>query len=92
MTICEEWRISAHRAIELAKEGVFDRMRVRILRQIGRYMPNGATLRDLYRGLGKEPMEVEIALSQMVDLGEIEAVEVKKPRGRPSKRYRIVTG
>ena len=91
MAVCEDWRASAHRVIEQAKEQEFDRLRVRILRQIGRFMPNGATLRDLYRGLGKTPMEVELTLSQMVDLGEIEIVEVKQKRGRPTKRYRLVS-
>lgn len=93
VTICEEWRASVHRVLALATANEFDALRLRILRQIGRHSANGATLRDLYKAMrDKRPAEIEEALAQMTELGEIEAVDIKpgKKGGRPTKRYRFV--
>lgn len=88
--ICEEWRRSAHRVLNVANENNFDRMRIRILGEIAKTKGKGATLRDLYKALRIEPYEVETVLSQMYSIGEIKSFETTG-RGRPTKKYCIVT-
>jgi len=90
ISICEEWRASAHRALKLATQGEFDRAAQRVLRVAGRAGPGGATMRNLYRGMqDKEPAEIAEVVAQLVDVGELEELQAPtgKP-GRPAKRYR----
>ena len=92
MAICEGWRESAHRALTTVTVTEFDRLRVRILRQLARGEPQGATLRDVYRGMrDKTPNEIAETLQQMVDAGEVEEIEQKpgKKGGRKTTRYRL---
>jgi hypothetical protein len=91
ISTCEAWRASAHRVLELLSQTDFDRTRVRIVRQIGRAGPEGATLRDIYRGMrDRTPGEIEDMLEQMVRAGEIEQESTRgQGPGRPTERYRL---
>lgn len=94
LTICEEWRASAHRVLAIVAATEFEQLRVRILYQIGRLESTGATLRDLSRAMrDKTPNEIEHALLQMVKAGEVEPVRQESGRqgGRPTTRYRLAS-
>ena len=93
MTICEDWRESAHRALATLTVTEFDRLRVRILQQINRRLPQGATFRELTRAMrDKTPNEIMEALQQMLDSSDIEEAKSKTgKRGRPTVRYKPVT-
>ena len=93
LSICEQWRESAHRALTTIAATEFDRLRVRILRHIGRRLPGGATYRDLTKAMkDKTPNEITEALQQMIDTGDIhEAPSEPGKRGRPTVRYLPVT-
>lgn len=93
MTIAEGWRASAHRALLQATESEFSRIQQRILRQCGRYDPDGATLREIYRHMqDKKPAEIQDVVSQLLAVGMLEESTVKAgPQGgRPSTRYKLV--
>ena len=95
MEICEEWRASAHRALAGATTCDVDKLLQRILRQVGRYMPSGATLRDLYKSMKDQPpADIEEALAQLQRLGEIYTVDVGAGQkgGRPTIKYRLGAG
>ena len=93
MAICEEWRASAHRALTLAAQTDFDSLARRVLYQVGRREPDGATLRELYRGLrDKTPGEIVEVVLQLVDVGELQpfVTESGPKGGRPTEnRYRL---
>lgn len=93
--VAEGWRSSAHRAVSLVTTNEFNRMQQRILRQVGQHGSEGATLREIYRGMqDKTPAEIQEALDQMVRIGLLEKVVVKpgSKGGRPAERYRIANG
>lgn len=92
VAIVENWRASAHRAIKDVAISNFGRLRQRIMRQMAKQEPNGATYRDICRGMGDvEPQEIELTLMQMVVMGEAEELAISSgPKGgRPTKRYRL---
>lgn len=90
--IAESWRASAHRALDMARQVDADRLHERILRQVAQHGEKGATARDVYRGLGdRQPHEVEHAMTDLVLVGELERLEQKGGKGRPTVRYRIAT-
>lgn len=91
MDIAESWRGSAHRAIAGATASAFSQIGKRILRQVSRQEPDGATVRDVYRQMqDKSPAEIELAISELILAGLLEEVEPEPGRrGRPSKRYRL---
>jgi len=85
----EEWRHSAHRMIADVTMGESNRFLERVLSMIISAGNAGATVRDIYRPLGKTPIEVESALSQLVQAREVEVFEASSRRGGPrTKRYR----
>lgn len=95
ISTCEEWRESAHRALDLTSRSDFDRVVKRVLRQAGRADQGGATLRELYRGMrDKTPAEIQEVVTQLVEVGDLEELTTKpgKQGGRPSKRYRLARG
>lgn len=91
ISITEEWRASAHRALGLATQSDFDQVAQRVLRQTGRAGAGGITLRDLYRGMAdRSPAELAEVVTQLVEVGEMEELPTPAGRvGRPTKRYRL---
>jgi len=95
IAIVESWRASAHRVIVNATASEFSQLTKRILRQLAKHDPGGATVRDLCRAMvDKRPAEIESALAELVTAGLAEEVETKpgKQGGRPTKRYRPARG
>lgn len=88
--ITEQWRASAHRAIVGSEDQEFDTLKQRILKQVSKHEPNGATMRDICRGMqDKRPGEIQEATEEMVTGGYVEVVPSKAgQRGRPTMRYR----
>lgn len=94
ISICEDWRASAHRALAIARVNEFSSLKDRIVRQLKRFGTDGATLRDLYKRMkDKKPHEIENVLNEMIKVGEIKAVKAGpgKKGGRPTKRFRLPT-
>lgn len=92
LKVCERWRASAHRALELASQTGYDERRRRILRQLSRHEPRGATLRDLCRSMrDMKPDEIGDMLRQLVASGDVDELpsEVTAHGGRPTFVYRI---
>jgi len=95
LSITEAWRASAHRALLAAAQDETDHVKRRVLCQIGRAEPNGATVRDLCRAMqSTRTAEIEAALHDLVTAGEVEAVRQQSGQqgGRPTERYRLVRG
>lgn len=93
MVICENWRASTHRAIAMVTISEFDRLRGRILRQIARHLPEGATKRDIRNGMRDvSPGQLEETLLHMITLGDIkEASKDPHKRGPKTARYILCT-
>lgn len=88
--IAETWRASAHRAIGAATENEVNQLFDRILYQIAKREPVGATVRDIYKCMkDKRPVDVEAAVQEMVNLGMLEALS-QSSVGRHTTRYRQV--
>lgn len=87
--ITEQWRASAHRALVAVTTSEAGRFLQQVLSYVGRYGQKGATLRDLYRALHKQPQEVESALRQLMATGEVIEGEYRSRGGRPAKRYKL---
>lgn len=95
ISITETWRASSHRALTLATKTDFDRLAQRVIRQVSRHEPSGATLRDVYRGMqDQKPTVIQETVTQLLEVGELDALEVPpgKNGGRPTTRYRIARG
>lgn len=93
ISICEEWRASAHRALAKATTTVFDSLLERILVEVSRSGSEGVTARGVYRKLGKPPSEVKDALARLVEFGEVEELKVKpEGGGRPTTKYVRLAG
>lgn len=93
MAITESWRASTHRAITQATASDFDRLQKRVLRQVSRFEPNGASLRDLHKNiLDKTPAELRDTVEQLLSVGLLEEIRPQPgPQGgRPTIRYRLV--
>lgn len=91
--IAETWRESAHRALISARRDDADALRDRLLQTIARFHPKGATRRDLSRAIrDRKPTELDRALLELIKAGEVESTGVESTGGRPTERYRIVTG
>jgi hypothetical protein len=87
--IAETWRGSAHRAIAAAQDGELDRFYQRILAQVAKFEPNGASIREIHQFMrDKRPSEIEMTVLEMVTVGYLEELEPKQGRGRPTKRFR----
>ena len=92
MQICETWRTSVHRSRQLANESAFDKLQQRVLYQIGRREPKGASLNELWKAMKDcEPEEIERVLNTLVKLEEVEP-EQTTGRGRPTTRYHLPRG
>lgn len=94
LEIAENWRESAHRAIAKTNETETARIYERILRQVAKRMPGGATLRDIYKGVaGKTPGEIELAISEMVSINmlAVKPTGEVRGRGRPTEHYVLPT-
>jgi hypothetical protein len=90
--VAENWRASAHRALDQAAAASTNQLWTRILSILPRYQPDGATLRDLYHDhmRDQEPDRIENALRQLAQAGEVEMVNWQPPgRGRPTRRFRL---
>ena len=93
MEITESWRESAHRTLAQMAASRFDRLQERVIRQVGRQEPKGASLRDVYRGMrDQEPNEIESCIEQLVKVGmlEVERDATGPKGGRPTDRYHLV--
>lgn len=91
MAILEQWRASAHRAVAAMAATEFDKVRVRILKQITLAGARGLTFRDLTRAMrDKTPNELRDALQQMEDVGDIKPRKVRT-KGKPKTVYHTVT-
>jgi hypothetical protein len=88
--ICESWRASAHRVLDVLAVSNFERLRQRVLRQIARREPKGASLRDVRNGMRDvDPKDLMDALEKMVKLNDV-FLEPAKPSprgGQPADRY-----
>lgn len=89
ISIAETWRASAHRSIANAGDSETSRLQQRILAQVTKREPKGATIRDLYQNMkDKRISEIEACVFEMTRAGYLEE---KKPemgnRGRPTSRY-----
>ncbi len=97
--IVEAWRHSLHRALAAAlstascdlvdSSGALD---ARILRQVEKHEPAGATTRDVYRYLpDRKPAEIAARLAQLVTLGLVETIPGPDlpGRGGPTLYYRL---
>ncbi len=92
MQICETWRTSVHRSRYMANESAFDKLQQRVLYQVGRREPKGASLNELWKAMKDcEPEEIERVLNTLVKLEEIEP-EQTTGRGRPTTRYHLPRG
>ncbi len=92
MRICETWRASVHQARSLANESAFDKLQQRILYQIGRREPKGASYRDLYKSMKDvEPEEIMKCVNTLVRLEEVEPEQTTGP-GRQTTRYHLPRG
>jgi hypothetical protein len=89
VTICEEWRASAHRALVMAKATESDRIRERVLSQVLQLCPPGPTLRDLHKNMRDvEPDLIIQALDELLKLEMIREEPWQNPKGGPkTKRY-----
>ena len=95
-SIVEAWRASLHRALaagRAAASGDLDaRLSARILRQIEKHEPAGATARDVYHNLAdRKPSEIAARLAQLVTLGLVETIpgpDLPGPGG-PTTYYRV---
>lgn len=89
-SIVEGWRVSAHRALAQARVSKFDELKNRILVVISRHESDAATLRDLGRNItGASQTEIQAALQELLDYGELETAPEGKSRGRKTTKYRI---
>jgi len=92
MEICETWRESVHQARLLANESAFDQLQQRVLYQVARHEPKGASLRDVYKSMKDvEPTDIEKCLSTLVQLEEVEPERTSGP-GRSTIRYHLPHG
>lgn len=92
VAICEKWRGSAHRALEMVNTNEFNAMQERIIKIVSRYEPKGVTLRDISRTMrDKKLYEIEDTLGQLERLGMVEPVEQGSGSkgGRPTLRYKL---
>lgn len=93
ITIAESWRASAHRLLSSITTSAENRFMQRVLTYVIGAGVNGITLRDIYKNIGRPPLEVERALNQLIMTGEIEVFEYGSRRGGPRRpRYRRVVG
>lgn len=84
LTVVEEWRESAHRAVFMAAEEALDRLRQRVIYQISRVDPLGVTMRDLCKAIrGPKPSEIERSLQELITSGAVQVQESSSPRGGP---------
>lgn len=87
----EQWRESVHRAITLTASDVQDRVAARILRYVVESGANGVTKRDIRRKMRDvNTRKIEDGVDQLVNFGEIEAVE-HKTAGRSKVVYLRIT-
>ncbi|MBN1991455.1 MAG: DUF3987 domain-containing protein [Anaerolineae bacterium] len=92
VAICEKWRASAHRVLEMSNQTDFSTLQERIIRQLGRHEPQGATLRDLYKAMkDRTPDEIEDALCQLEKTAMVQIIEQKPGAkgGRRTTRYKL---
>jgi hypothetical protein len=91
-SIVEAWRASLHRALAGDRAAVSGDLDERILRQIEKHEPAGATARDVYHNLAdRTPKEVAARLSELVTLGLVETIpgpDLPGPGG-PTAYYRV---
>ncbi len=92
MEITERWRASFHRTLELGEQettGYADK-RDRVIRQIKRHLPRGATFRDICHGMRNvNPDEIEQIVKQLLKIEELRPRDDEPPAngGRPTVRY-----
>lgn len=94
MQITESWRASAHRTLAEMAATEFNRLQERVIRQVGRHEPKGASLRDVYRGMrDKEPDAIEDCLEQLVKVGLLDVERDKgSPKGGPKTDWYHLPG
>lgn len=93
--ICERWRHSTHRALLLSENYETENLQTRILYQVQRNEPLGATLRDIYQYMRNVPVDlIEEQLEAMEKAGDLISHDTKldKKRGKPTIRYRLPRG
>lgn len=91
ISIAETWRASAHRMLIIVTDNEFNKLQQRILTQVSKREPKGATIRDLHQAMrDRKISEVEMSVIEMVTAGYLDEMEPESgKRGRPTKRYRI---
>jgi hypothetical protein len=94
VAICERWRASAHRALNMASQGKKDKLKCRILEVVSRHEPKGITRAELKKLMkNHNPEEIDTAVDEMlgVDLREVKS-KPGREGGRPTRRLRLVRG
>jgi len=87
--IVETWRASAHRALAKVAATEFERLQQRIIVQLSRHEPHGATLRDLYKSIrDRSPEEIEMSLGQLQKVNMVD--EIEAPSGKRGGDYEAV--
>lgn len=90
MTITENWRASAHRAVALATQSETNRLQERILKIVAQF-ETGISARDIGRKMrDKRVIDINLALAELVDLGILQEVETGGEKaGRPTQKYKL---
>ena len=89
----EECRVSLHRTCRMVAATDTDALEQRILQQIGRLEPIGATMRDLYRALHLKAHDIESTLGNLEKVGLVTKATQQLPGkgSRPTLRYHLVS-
>ena len=89
INMTEEWRKSMHRLLKNINQSRYDKLRMRILRQIGRFGKKGASERDLIKNMRDlTPNTIRGVLDQMLMAGDIFTYKYQHPGGgRPSHKF-----
>lgn len=93
IAICEKWRASTHRALEMARNDESSQVEKRVIKQLGKYGTQGATLRTIHQTMrDKAAGEIESVLQQLVRIGMVEEEETQPgPKGgRKTITYKLV--
>jgi hypothetical protein len=89
----ERCRESVHRAREIAAASETQNLQTRLLRQLGRHEPLGASLAELHRAMRSySTSEIESALLELEKLEMVRSVYQKPSSkgGRPTTRWQLV--
>ena len=83
LVVTEEWRVSAHRVLNMALNAAEDKLTQRLVEKLQKN-PGGMTLRQLYKQMKRtKPQKIERLLDDLALRGEVRKIEYQNPRGGP---------